>query len=243
MDKRTFIKTGLLAGSGLIASTGASAAGFIPNNEKKINNQIDIFMNDSGLYALPELPFEKDALEPYIDKKTIEIHHGKHHAGYVKGLNKAMEKIKEATNSSDFGIIKHWERELAFHGGGHFLHTMYWNNMGVGNNKPGKKLSKLIDKEFGSFKKFKALFSAATKSVEGSGWGVLAYQQGTGKLVVLQNQNHQHWSQWLSVPILVCDVWEHAYYLNYQNRRGDYIDNFFKIINWDIVSKRLDNLL
>lgn len=191
-------------------------------------------------YELPKLPYAYDALEPYYDKKTLEIHHDKHHAGYVKGLNNTLAKLKEARESGDYGLIKHFERELAFHGAGHVLHTMFWENMkpGQDDNKPtGQALLAAIEKSFGSFEAFTAQFSKATAAVEGSGWGVLA-KDSVGKLQIFTMQNHQNIFIPGYQPILVCDVWEHAYYLKYQNRRVEWIENFMKIINWKVVEKR-----
>jgi len=239
MDKRTFLKTGVIAGvSGLITNDLFASK----NKAQAPVKGIDTFTDDKGVYVLPPLPFATDALEPFIDKQTVELHHGKHHAGYVKGLNAAVTKIQEALQSGDFGIIKYWEKELAFHGAGHFLHTLYWNNLNKDKQKRSEKLDKALADSFGSFDNFKKYFSASTAAVEGGGWGILGYQAETRKLVVLQAEIHQNLSQMITVPIMVCDVWEHAYYLKYQNRRAEYIDAFFNIINWDIVSKRFDIL-
>ena len=170
----------------------------------------------------------------------MRLHHDKHHAGYVKGLNKAMLKVKEALDSSDFSLIKHWERELAFHGSGHFLHNIFWNNMGPSQGKPSKTLLDYINKSFGSFDRFRELFFNATKSVEGSGWGILAYEPSGDLLVILQSEKHHNQTQWATVPLLVCDVWEHAYYLKYQNRRAEFVTKIFDIINWKDVAGRFE---
>lgn len=236
MTKRDFLKTASLAGmAGLFANQG-----FAANTTNEIE-PVDKFMNEQGEFALPPLPYSYDALASHIDKQTLELHHDKHHAGYVRGLNKAVAKVKEAIDKEDYTMIKHWERELAFHGGGHFFHTIYWNSMSPDKMQPTDLVTKYINKSFGSFKKFESYFFAATKSVEGSGWGVLAYQPPADKMVILQTEKHQNQSQWINIPVLVCDVWEHAYYLKYQNKRGDYIKAFMEIVNWKNVSKRLEN--
>ncbi len=194
-------------------------------------------------FTLPKLPYAYDALEPFYDKQTLEIHHTKHHAGYVKGLNNAMAKLAAARESGDYSLIKHWEREQAFHGAGHHLHSLFWENMRPGkeDNKAEGELLTQIEKWFGSWEKFEAQFKAATATVEGSGWGVLA-RCPHGSLHVFAVENHQKvWVQGLS-PIMVCDVWEHAYYLKYQNRRKEWIDNFMKIINWDKVAELYNTL-
>lgn len=190
-------------------------------------------------YELPKLPYAYNALEPVMDEETLTIHHSKHHAGYVKGLNRAEEKMAEARKSGDYALIKHWERELAFHGSGHILHSLFWNNLSPkGGGEPSGKLADAVKKEWGSFKVFQAELSAATKAVEGSGWGILSYNIPLKKPVILQAEKHQDLTQWGSVPLLVVDVWEHAYYLKYQNNRGAFVDNIFKIINWKEVENR-----
>ncbi len=193
-------------------------------------------------HELPPLPYPYDALEPYIDEQTMRLHHDVHHAGYVKGLNRAEEMLAKARESGDFALIKHWEREAAFHGAGHFLHSIFWPNMispDQAKERPEGELAALIDRDFGSFDAFKAQFIAAATAVEGSGWGILAYRPFDDRLVVLTAEKHQNLTQWGVYPLLVIDVWEHAYYLKYQNRRGEYVKNFFHIINWDNVAENL----
>jgi Fe-Mn family superoxide dismutase len=192
-----------------------------------------------GECKLLPLPYPYDALEPWIDKETVTIHHDKHHAGYVKNFNEALQKLAEARTSGDFSLIKHWSREFAFNGSGHVLHTLYWENMSPnGGGKPGGELPTAMEKSFGGFERFKQQFTAATKAVEGSGWGVLAFEPFRGYLTVLQVEKHQDLTVWGVYPLLVCDVWEHAYYLKYQNRRAEYVENFFKLIYWPEVEKR-----
>ena len=190
-------------------------------------------------HKLPELPYAYDALEPYYDKETLEIHHTKHHAGYVKGSNNALAKLREARESGDFSLVKHWEKELAFHSAGHHLHCMFWENMKPGkeDNKAEGELLSAIESNFSSWDAFVAQFKAATCAVEGSGWGVLAKGK-EGNLEIFSVENHQKVFVPGYQPILVCDVWEHAYYLKYQNRRAEWVDNFMNIINWEEVSKR-----
>ena len=191
------------------------------------------------MYELPKLPYGYDELEPYYDKETLEIHHTKHHAGYVKGLNNAVEKLKESREKNDFALVKHWERELAFNGAGHVLHSLFWENMKKGkeDNKAEGEVLELINKSFGSFDVFSAQFRAVTTAVEGSGWGVLAID-GSGTLQIFTVEKHQDVFIPGFKPVLVCDVWEHAYYLKYQNKRAEWVDNFMKLINWDEVNDR-----
>lgn len=195
----------------------------------------------SQIYTLPPLPYPYDALEPYIDKKTLTIHYGKHHAGYVKKFNHALRKLMEIRNSGDYALIKHWTKEASFNGSGHVLHTLYWESMSPnGGGKPGGLLAKAIKRDFGGIKEFKEQFMTAAKSVEGSGWGILAYEPLGKRLTILQAEKHQNLTIWGVVPIMACDVWEHAYYLKYQNRRGEYIKNFFHLVNWKNIMKKYE---
>lgn len=190
-------------------------------------------------HVLPPLPYPYDALEPFIDEQTMRLHHDKHHLAYVKGLNNAEAKLREAREKKDFGLVKHWEREAAFHGAGHFLHVIFWENMKPqGGGEPSGDLAAAITTAFGSFDAFLAHFKAAGAAVEGSGWVLLTKNRVTGALDILTAEKHQDLTQWVNTPILACDVWEHAYYLKYQNNRGAYLDAFCQVINWDNVAER-----
>jgi Fe-Mn family superoxide dismutase len=201
---------------------------------------------DAGEYVLPDLPYAYTALEPVIDAQTMEIHHSKHHAGYVRGLNRALRELKRIrSGQGDAGLIKHWSRELAFHGSGHVNHALFWRVMQppMENNEPrlrksmqAERLASQIDRDFGSFDGFKTHFAAAAKAVEGSGWGWLVWEPVAGQLLVQQMEKQQNLLMTGVVPLVGIDVWEHAYYLKYQNRRGDYVDQWFKVINWGTVS-------
>ena len=194
-----------------------------------------------GGHKLPPLPYAYDALEPVIDAKTLEIHHNKHHKKYVDDLNKAELALVSAREKKDFTYINYWENELAFNGSGHILHSIYWTIMtspGTGG-RPGTNTENWINWYFGSFDAFKAQFSAAAKSLEGSGWSILGYNPAFGHLEILAAEKHQNGTQWGVIPLLVLDVWEHAYYLKYQNLRADYVDAWWEIVNWDEVERRL----
>ncbi|NLJ34294.1 MAG: superoxide dismutase [Firmicutes bacterium] len=192
------------------------------------------------IYQLPELPYAYDALEPHYDEQTLRLHHGAHHKGYVDGLNKAVAKLARARETDDYALIKHWERELAFHGAGHVLHCLFWENMTPqGGGEPQGALAQQIAKDFGSFTAFKKHFSAATAAVEGSGWGILAFNPHSSQLEIMTAEKHQDLSIWGVTPLLVCDVWEHAYYLKYQNRRPAWIEAWWNLINWRDVEKKL----
>jgi len=190
-------------------------------------------------YELPPLPYAADALEPYYDRQTVELHHDKHHLGYVNGLNAALGKLAAARTSGDHATIKHLSREVAFHGGGHLLHSVFWTNLApAGGGRPEGALATAIDASFGSFAALDAQLRAATNAVEGSGWGVLAAAP-TGELAVLQVEKHQNQLLPGWTPILVIDVWEHAYYLKYQNRRAEWVDAVMDhLVNWPDVARR-----
>jgi Fe-Mn family superoxide dismutase len=170
----------------------------------------------------------------------MELHHSKHHLSYVTGLNNAESKLLAARETGDYSLIKHWEREVAFHGAGHFLHCCFWENMGPnGGGEPTGILRDALSERFGSVDKFIAHFKAAGTAVEGSGWVILCKNQITKQLDILTAEKHQNLCQWVVTPLLACDVWEHAYYLKYQNNRGAYLDSFTKVINWSDVTRRL----
>jgi Fe-Mn family superoxide dismutase len=195
-----------------------------------------------GQYTLPELPYAPDALEPHIDAETMKIHHSKHHAAYVAGANKALAELaKIRSGEGDAALIKHWSRELSFHSGGHINHTIFWLTMAPagqgGGGKPEGALASAIDRDFGSFDGFSKHFQAAAGAVEGSGWAWLAHEPMSGRLVVLQMEKQQDLAMVGVRPLLGVDVWEHAYYLRYQNRRGDYVKAFMNVINWGMVGR------
>lgn len=192
-----------------------------------------------GGHVLPPLPYPFNALEPYIDEKTMRIHHNKHHQSYVDGLNKAEKKLAEARKTGNFELVKHWERELAFHGSGHNLHTIFWTIMNPeGGGEPQGPLAEQIQKDFGSFAKFKKHFSEAAEQVEGGGWAILTWSPRYHRLEILQAEKHQNLTQWESIPLLPLDVWEHAYYLKHQNKRVDYIEDWWNVVYWPAVQER-----
>lgn len=193
-------------------------------------------------HQLPTLPYPYDALEPHMDEATVRLHHDKHHQGYVDGLNKAEEKLQEAREKGDFSLVKHWTRELAFHGSGHILHTLYWENMKAnGGGEAEGAIATQIARDFGSYAAFRAQFKAAAVAVEGSGWTVLVWNPQYAKLEILMAEKHQNLTQWGVIPLLIVDVWEHAYYLKYQNRRADFVEAWFNLINWADVNERFAN--
>lgn len=195
-------------------------------------------------HQLPELPYAYDALEPHYDEATVRLHHDIHHKGYVDGLNNAEGKLAEAREKGDFGLVKHWERELAFHGSGHLLHTLFWMNMTPnGGGTPTGSLGERINQDFGSFEGFKKQFSAAAVSVEGSGWAVLVWNPEFQKLEILQAEKHQNLTQWGAVPLLTVDVWEHAYYLKFQNKRAAWVEAWWNLVHWADVASRFEKAI
>jgi len=193
-------------------------------------------------YKLPDLPYAYNALEPYIDEQTMRLHHGKHHAAYVNGLNAALKRLEEARAKGDFAAIQAVSKLLAFHGSGHTMHAIFWSVMCQHEASKEPSFGELFDAivaSFGSLEAFKKHFSEAAKAVEGNGWAVLAYEPIGKRLLVLQAENHQKLTVQGSVPLLVLDVWEHAYYLKHQNNRAAYVDSWWNVVNWSEVGKRL----
>jgi Fe-Mn family superoxide dismutase len=196
-----------------------------------------------GRATLPPLRYAPDALGAAIDGETMSIHHDRHHQGYVNGFNASLDALASQRESGDFTGVEHPSKKLTFHGGGHILHTIFWDIMGPeGGGEPSGALATAITRDFGSFEAFKNQFSAAARTVEGSGWGVLAINLATGRLIVQQVQNQNLLSMWTAAPILNIDVWEHAYYLRYQNRRAAYVDAWWEVVDWSRVGMRFDLL-
>ncbi|MGE5609809.1 MAG: superoxide dismutase [Bacillota bacterium] len=194
-----------------------------------------------GQYALPALPYAYDALEPHIDAQTMQLHHDKHHQAYVTGLNTAMKQLAELRakgGEMDATLLTGLEESLAFNGSGHALHTMFWATMGPkAGGEPKGEIGEAIGKQFGSFNAFKTQFSKAAGAVRGSGWGVLAYEPVGDNLMVLQVRQHELQTVFGCVPLLPLDVWEHAYYLKYQNNRAKYVEAWWNVVNWAAVNE------
>ena len=190
-------------------------------------------------YTLPKLPYAYSALEPYISGQIIELHHDKHHAAYVKGANDTIEKIAAAREKDEYGAIVGLEKTLAFNVSGHVLHSIYWTNLSPdGGGKPEGELEAAIDEFYGSFEAFRNQLTHATSTVQGSGWGVLAWHPLGQRLLVEQVYDHQGNIGQGALPLLVLDIWEHAYYLQYKSAKADYIDAYWHLVNWPDVSKR-----
>lgn len=192
-----------------------------------------------GRHTLPPLPYAYDALEPHIDEETMRIHHEKLHRKYVDDLNKAELKLAEARANQDFDLVRHWERELAFNGAGHYLHTLFWSTMSPqGGGEPSGDLAQAIDRYFGSFPAFQAHFTHAAEKVEGPGWAILVWSPRSLRLEILTAEKHQNLSQWDVIPLLPLDVWEHSYFLTYKEKRPDYVKAWWNLVNWPYVEER-----
>jgi Fe-Mn family superoxide dismutase len=190
-------------------------------------------------YSLPELPYDYAALEPHISARIMELHHSKHHAAYVAGANAALEQMEEARANNSFGAINKLEKDLAFHLGGHINHSIFWTNLAPhAADRPSGELAAAIDEFFGSFDAFKAHFSAASLGIQGSGWGILSWDPVGARLIIQQLFDQQANTAQGTVPILQLDMWEHAFYLDYQNVKADYVTAFWNIVNWENVAQR-----
>lgn len=203
-------------------------------------NKIDQLVDRDGNFMLQALPYSESFLEPFMDAETLHLHYTFHHGGAVKGANKDLQMIKKALDENSLETLDYWTKKLSYHLSSHILHTIFWTNLTNKQSSPTGDLLKRIEKDFGSFDKLKMYLSITSKDVDGNGWGILGYQPYTDKLAVLQCENHEKLTEWGVIPLLVIDVWEHAYYLKYRNKRNDFVDNLFSIINWDNVSQRLD---
>jgi Fe-Mn family superoxide dismutase len=193
-------------------------------------------------YTLPDLPYDYAALEPHVSGQIMELHHDKHHAAYVAGANQTLEKLAGARDKDDFGAVVGLEKTLSFHISGHVLHSIFWKNLSPdGGDKPDGALASAIDENFGSFDKFKAHMTQATSTIQGSGWGALAYEPLAGRLIVEQVYDHQGNIGNGSIPLLVFDAWEHAFYLQYKNVKADFFAALWNIVNWSDVAGRLDS--
>jgi Fe-Mn family superoxide dismutase len=230
--RRTFLAAGSVAATALAAAPFSAVIGAVPALD--------------GRHELPELPYDYAALEPWIDAQTMQIHHSKHHAAYVAGLMKAEGEMAKAREAGDHALVQHWAKQAAFHGGGHWLHSMFWKVMAPpgkgGGGQPSATLEALLRKSFGSLDAFRKQFAAAAAAVEGSGWALMHYRQADDTLILLQAENQHKLTPWGATPVMGLDVWEHAYYLKYQNRRADYVTAWWNVVNWQQVENNVATL-
>ncbi|MEX5260866.1 superoxide dismutase [Kocuria sp. CPCC 205258] len=192
-------------------------------------------------YTLPDLPYDYAALEPHISAKIMELHHDKHHATYVAGANTALEKMAEARANGDGAAAAKLSKDLQFNLGGHVNHSVFWQNLSPeGGDKPTGELAAAIDDHFGSFDAFRDHFTAAATTIQGSGWAILALEPVGGNLVIEQMYDQQNGVPVATIPLLQLDMWEHAFYLDYQNVKADYVKAFWNIVNWADVQERFE---
>lgn len=194
-----------------------------------------------AIYTLPDLPYDYAALEPHISAQIMELHHDKHHATYVAGANSALEALEEARDKGDLAAINLWEKNLAFNLGGHANHSVFWTNMTPdAQERPTGELAAAIDEFFGDFEKFQAQFTAVATGIQGSGWSVLAWDTIARRLVTFQLYDQQANVPVGTVPLLMLDMWEHAFYLDYRNVKGDYVKAWWNVVNWENVAERFE---
>jgi Fe-Mn family superoxide dismutase len=190
-------------------------------------------------YELPPLDYDYAALEPHYSARMLELHHDKHHKAYVDGVNTALDKLASARDSDEMSAIVGLEKTLAFNLSGHVLHTLFWKNLSPnGGDRPEGELAAAIDEHFSSFDAFKKQLSQATSTVQGSGWGALSWEPLGERLFIEQVYDHQGNVGQGGVPLLVIDAWEHAYYLQYENRRADYVEAIWNVLDWSDVARR-----
>jgi Fe-Mn family superoxide dismutase len=228
-----------------LSATGVLAAtSILPTNSVLAQNYdeygLDKLTDANGNFQHLPLPYNKNFLEPYMDEETVYLHHTFHHGGAVKGANTDLAKIRKAMDDNNLETVDYWTKKLSYHFSSHVLHTIFWTNLTNKKTDPSGELMKKIEKDFGSYDKLKGYISATSKNVDGNGWGILGYQPYSDKLTILQCENHEKLTQWGVIPLLVVDVWEHAYYLKYKNKRTDFVDAMLQIVNWDNVSDRLN---
>ena len=194
-----------------------------------------------AVYELPDLPYPYDALEPHISAEIMELHHDKHHATYVKGANAALEALEaERNGEANPDKLRALSKNLAFNLGGHTNHSIFWKNMTPnGGGAPTGEIAAAIDRDFGSFEKFQAQFEGVATSLQGSGWAVLGYDHIAGRLIIQQMTDQQGNISVDFTPLLMLDMWEHAYYLQYKNGKADYAKAFWNVVNWADVNERL----
>ena len=194
-----------------------------------------------AVYVLPELDYPYDALEPHISAEIMELHHSKHHQAYVDGANAALASLEAAREAGDMAAVNLYEKNLAFHLGGHSNHSVFWKNMSpTGGGEPTGALAGAIDESFGSLDSFKKQFTAAAMGLQGSGWAVLAYDTISGRLVTFQLYDQQGNVPVGTVPLLMLDMWEHAFYLDYKNVKAKYVDAWWNVVNWDDAARRFE---
>ncbi|NCW42161.1 MAG: superoxide dismutase [Actinobacteria bacterium] len=193
-------------------------------------------------YQLPELSYDYSALEPHISARIMELHHSKHHQAYVTGANAALEAMEKARSEDNFATLPKLQKDLAFNLGGHVNHSIFWKNLSPSSSAPEGDLAAAITEYFGSFEAFKNHFSAAAIGIQGSGWAYLAWDALGNRMIIGQLYDQQGNLAMGNIPLLMLDMWEHAFYLDYQNVKADYVKAFWNIISWDDVANRFGSV-
>ncbi|MDH5481832.1 MAG: superoxide dismutase [Candidatus Bathyarchaeota archaeon] len=203
-------------------------------------------MEQNKFYVLPKLSYDYKDLAPHMSEEQLTIHHSKHHQAYVNGANAILQKLDKARKENADIDVKSTLKDLSWNIGGHLLHSLFWGNLAPpskGGGKPAGVLGDALAKEFGSFERFQKEFSQAAASVEGSGWGALSYCRQTNRPIIMQIEKHNTNVYPMFRILMVIDVFEHAYYIDYKNNRGKFIEAFWNIVNWNAVNNRLEELL
>jgi superoxide dismutase, Fe-Mn family len=195
----------------------------------------------TDIYTLPELAYDYGDLEPHISGRIMELHHDKHHATYVKGANTALEKLHEQRGKGDFATLSMLERNLAFNVSGHVLHSVLWTNLSPnGGGEPTGVLASTIEETFGGFEPFRAQMNEAAATIQGSGWALASWEPVAQRIVIQQVHDHQGNHGQGTVPLLAIDAWEHAYYLQYENRKTEFFEAFWNVVDWSDVARRYE---
>lgn len=203
-------------------------------------------MEKNKFYVLPKLPYGYGDLAPHMSEEQLRIHHSKHHQAYVNGANAILQKFDNARKENMDLDMKSTLKELSFNIGGHLLHSLFWENLapaGKGGGKPGGTIGDVIEKEFGGFERFKKEFTQTAISVEGSGWAALTFCMQTDRPIIMQIEKHNTNVYPMFRILMVLDVFEHAYYIDYKNERAKFVEAFWNIVNWDAINERLEKIL
>lgn len=237
MNRKEFLRNSLLLGGAVALNEQRAFASNL------VVNGIDRLTDEQGNFVHQPLLFAENALEPFMDAETVHLHYTFHHGNAVKAANKFQGKIRECLDKDDFENADFYTKKLTLQSSSHILHSIFWTNISTQQTQPKGELLRRIEQQYGSFDKMQKLLAYLSKNVDGNGWGILGYQPYFDRLTLLQCENHEKLTQWGVVPLLVIDVWEHAYYLKWRNKRDGFVDSLFSIINWDNVEERLNQAL
>ncbi|WP_229311143.1 superoxide dismutase [Larkinella soli] len=234
MNRQEFFqKSALITGAALLTGNDVFSAGLAEGG-------MDRLTDATGKYVLGPLPYADGFLEPFMPADILKLHYTAHHGGAVNTANKATDLLKTARETGNFEGVDYWTKKLSLHLSSHVLHTIFWTNLTNRKTEPKGELLRRIEKDFGTFDKMKAQLAHHSKNVDGNGWGLLGYHPQSDRLHVLEVENHEKLTVWGIVPLMVVDVWEHAYYLKYKNKRTDFVDELFSYMNWDNAAQRLE---